>query len=148
MTSLITWLNCAVMFGTIIMFGSMGEILSQYPRESFYLASKMPGFGPEHWENKEEIFETQLKKCRVEYFDFYLFHCVFEDNIDGFLDPKYGIVEYLIRQKEAGRIHHLGFSCHGKLPTLKRFPRTISTLCRSSSTGWTGNCRMPRARWR
>ena len=99
----------------------MGEILSQYPRHSFYLASKMPGFGPEHWENKEEIFETQLKKCRVDYFDFYLFHCVFEDNIDGFLDPKYGIVEYLIRQKEAGRIHHLGFSCHGKLPTLKRF---------------------------
>ena len=99
----------------------MGEILSQYPRDSFYLASKMPGFGPEHWENKEEIFETQLKKCQVDYFDFYLFHCVFEDNIDAFLDPKYGIVEYLIQQKQAGRIHHLGFSCHGKLPTLKRF---------------------------
>lgn len=103
----------------------MGEILSQYPRDSFYLASKMPGFGPEHWEHKEEIFETQLKKCRVDYFDFYLFHCVFEDNIDGILDPKYGIVEYLVQQKQAGRIHHLGFSCHGKLPTLKRFLEAV-----------------------
>ena len=99
----------------------MGEILSGYPRDSYYIASKFPGFGPEYLEKKEEIFETQLRKCRVDYFDFYLFHCVSEDTIDGFLDPKYGVAEYLVEQKKAGRIRHLGFSAHAELPTLKRF---------------------------
>jgi predicted aldo/keto reductase-like oxidoreductase len=69
----------------------------------------------------EEIFEAQLKKCNVEYFDFYLFHNVCEMNIDAYLDPKYGIYDYLIKQKENGRIRHLGFSAHGSLDVVKRF---------------------------
>ena len=100
---------------------AMGEILSNYPRESFYIASKFPGFEKKDLARKEEIFEKQLEKCRVDYFDFYLFHCVCEDTIDGFLDPEYGVAEYLIQQKKAGRIRHLGFSAHAELPTLKRF---------------------------
>lgn len=69
----------------------------------------------------QEIFEEQLKKCRVDYFDFYLFHNVCEMNIDAYLDPQYGIHDYLMEQKRRGRIRHLGFSCHGNLPVLKRF---------------------------
>ena len=61
----------------------------------------------------EEIFEEQLKKCRTDYFDFYLFHNVYERNVDPYLDPKYGILEYLLNQKENGSIRHLGFSVHG-----------------------------------
>ena len=99
----------------------IGEVLSKYPRESYYLASKFPGFGKEELEKKEEIFEAQLKKCKTDYFDFYLFHCVYEGTVDGYLDPAYGLLEYLLEQKKAGRIRHLGFSSHGKLPTLKRF---------------------------
>ena len=100
---------------------AMGEILSKYPRESYYLASKFPGFEAKELEKKEEIFEKQLEKCKTDYFDFYLLHCVIEDTVEGYLDPKYGLVEYLLEQKKAGRIRHLGFSSHAKLPTLKRF---------------------------
>jgi predicted aldo/keto reductase-like oxidoreductase len=67
------------------------------------------------------IFEEQLKKCGVEYFDFYLFHNVCEMNIDAYLDTKYGIFAYLIAQREAGRIRRLGFSAHGSLSVMKRF---------------------------
>ena len=101
---------------------AMGEALAKYPRESFYLATKFPGYDLSNMTKVEEIFETQLKKCRVEYFDFYLFHNVCEMNIDAYLDDeKYGIFSYLMEQKKNGRIKHLGFSCHGAMPVLKRF---------------------------
>ena len=99
----------------------MGRVLSRYPRESFYLATKFPGYDLSNMDKVEEIFEEQLKKCRVEYFDFYLFHNVCEMNIDAYLDEKYGIFEYLKKQKENGRIHHLGFSAHGSVSVMKRF---------------------------
>lgn len=99
----------------------MGEILSDYPRESFYLASKFPGYILDNMSKVEEIFEQQLERCRVNYFDFYLFHNVCEMNIDGYLDPQFGIHDYLMKQKENGRIRHLGFSAHGNMDTMKRF---------------------------
>lgn len=99
----------------------MGKALKSYPRESFYLASKFPGYDLANMDKVEEIFEKQLEKCQVEYFDFYLFHNVCEMNIDAYLDPKYGIFEYLMKQKENGRIRHLGFSAHGRMDVLKRF---------------------------
>lgn len=99
----------------------MGEILKEYPRESFYLASKFPGYDLGNMGKVEEIFEKQLEKCQTSYFDFYLFHNVCELNIDGYLDEKFGIFEYLMEQKKNGRIKHLGFSTHGTLETMERF---------------------------
>lgn len=99
----------------------MGRILSQYPRDSFYLATKFPGYDLSNMGKVEEIFEKQLKKCQVEYFDFYLFHNVCEMNIDAYLDGKYGIFDYLMKQKENGRIRHLGFSIHGNMDVMRRF---------------------------
>ena len=99
----------------------MGKALSRYPRESYYLATKFPGYDLSNMDKVEEIFEKQLEKCGVEYFDFYLFHNVCEMNIDAYLDEKYGIHEYLMKQKKAGRIRHLGFSAHGNLDVMKRF---------------------------
>ena len=98
-----------------------GKILSKYKRDSFYLATKFPGYDLANMTKVKEIFRKQLEKCRVDYFDFYLFHNVCEMNIDAYLDPKYGVYDYLIEQKRNGRIKHLGFSCHGDLPVLKRF---------------------------
>ena len=100
---------------------AIGKALAAYPRERFYLADKFPGYDLSNMDKVAEIFEAQLKKCQVEYFDFYLFHNVCERNIDAYLDPKYGILDYLLEQKKNGRIKHLGFSCHGAMPVLKRF---------------------------
>ena len=99
----------------------MGNALKKYPRENYYLATKFPGYDLSNMDKVEEIFEEQLKKCQVEYFDFYLFHNVCEMNIDAYLDEKYGIYEYLIEQKKNGRIRHLGFSAHGSYDVIKRF---------------------------
>ena len=100
----------------------VGKALSRYPRDSYYVATKFPGYDPANWSKVEEIFESQLKKLGVDYFDFYLFHNVCEMNIDAYLDDaKYGIYSYLMKQKELGRIRHLGFSCHGGIDVLKRF---------------------------
>ncbi len=99
----------------------LGEILKDYPREQFYLANKFPGYELENMDKVEEIFEAQLKKCGVEYFDFYMFHNLCELNVDAYLDPKYGVFDYLIEQKKNGRIRHLGVSTHGTLATMRRF---------------------------
>lgn len=100
----------------------MGDILSGYPRESFYLATKFPGFDVKYLTNVKEIFEAQLKKCKTDYFDFYLFHSITDKNVEGYLnDEEYKIYSYLTEQKKKGRIKHLGLSCHCSLDTLKRF---------------------------
>ena len=99
----------------------MGRILKQYPRNSFFLATKFPGYDLSNMDKVEEIFDKQLEKCQVDYFDFYLFHNVCEMNIDAYLDPKYHIYESLMARKKAGQIKHLGFSAHGDLDTMRRF---------------------------
>ena len=98
-----------------------GRLLSKYPRESYFLADKFPGYDLENMDKAEEIFEKQLEKCQTDYFDFYMFHNVCELNIDAYLDEKYGILQYLLKQKARGRIRHLGFSVHGAYPVLQRF---------------------------
>lgn len=99
----------------------MGKALARHPREKFYLATKFPGYDLSNMGKVEEIFEKQLEKCQVEYFDFYLFHNVCEMNIDAYLDPKYGTYDCLLAQKKNGRIRHLGFSAHGDYDVMKRF---------------------------
>lgn len=99
----------------------MGKALNRYPRGSYYLATKFPGYDLSNMDKVEQIFEQQLQKCGVDYFDFYLFHNVCELNIDAYLDKKYCIYEYLMKQKKAGRILHLGFSVHGSYDVMKRF---------------------------
>lgn len=98
-----------------------GKILKKYPRESFYLASKFPGHQYMEKYDVEAIFEEQLKKCGVEYFDFYLLHNVYEESIKVYRDERWKIIDYLLEQKANGRIRHLGFSSHARLDCLKEF---------------------------
>ena len=100
----------------------LGKMLKKYPRESFYVADKFPGVDLTAFGRVEEIFAEQLNKVGVEYFDFYLLHCVCENNIEQYLDEekKYGTVEYLLEQKRQGKIGHLGFSAHAELETMRR----------------------------
>lgn len=100
----------------------LGKALRRYPRESYYIADKFPGYDLRNMDKVESIFEEQLRRTGMEYFDFYLFHNVNELNIDSYLDDeKYGIYTYLMKQKENGRIRHLGFSAHGELDVMERF---------------------------
>ena len=100
----------------------IGRVLSKYPRDSYHLATKYPGHQIiSTGYNPAEIFEEQLKKCGVEYFDFYLLHNVYEKSMEVYLDPQWGIVDYFKEQKRLGRIKHLGFSCHAETKGLKEF---------------------------
>ena len=100
---------------------AMGRALAKHPRDSYYIATKFPGYDLANMDKVEEIFERQLEKTGMGYFDFYLIHNVCELNIDEYLNPEHGIMPYLLEQKKAGRIRHLGFSAHGAIPVMERF---------------------------
>ena len=99
----------------------VSKILAKYPRESYFLADKYPGHQTADSYDPAGLFEEQLKKCNVDYFDFYLLHNVNENSIGVYKDPKWGIIDYFIEQKKAGRIRHLGFSTHGGVKMIKEF---------------------------
>lgn len=99
----------------------IGHFLAKYPRDSFYLADKMPFNQFASFKEVKNTFETQLKRTGMEYFDFYLLHNVSDDTVSIFTDEKLKIVDYLLEQKRVGRIRHLGFSTHASLPVFKDF---------------------------
>ncbi|MBR5752808.1 MAG: aldo/keto reductase, partial [Clostridia bacterium] len=99
---------------------AIGKALKKYPRESWYLATKFPGHQIADSYDPAGVFEKQLQKCGVEYFDFYLLHNVCESSLGVYTDPRWGIVDYFRRQKRLGRIRHLGFSTHARPDTLEK----------------------------
>lgn len=96
----------------------LGEALSRYPRDSYYLTSK---FYVAATTDIEKVFEEQLKRCQTDYFDFYLLHGMQEQYIEKYMDPQKDYIGYLLKQKEAGRIRYLGFSSHAAPEALERF---------------------------
>lgn len=90
----------------------VGRALKAYPRESFYLATKLPLSIIGSREEAEAIFEGQFKTLQVEYFDFYLLHCINESNWKKVKD--FGLIDFLLEQQKVGRIRHLGFSFHDR----------------------------------
>ncbi len=99
----------------------IGRILQKYPRDSYRLATKYPGHQIVEKYDPKAIFEEQLEKCGVDYFDYYLLHNVYENSMHIYTDEKIGVMEYFREQKRLGRIRHLGFSSHGRLDNLKEF---------------------------
>ena len=88
----------------------LGNVLKKYPRESYYLADKMPGWLVKKREDAAEIFNTQQKRCQTDYFDFYLCHALSHDKLDVY--EKEGVYEFLYQKKNQGVIRNLGFSFH------------------------------------
>lgn len=114
----------------------LGNALKKYPRESWYLATKMPGhmmwkkngkmsfrgyMSDEDFKSVDQIFEEQLRKCQVDYFDYYLLHNVNDISYALYTDDELNIIDYLCKQKKLGFIKHLGFSTHGSTETIKKF---------------------------
>ena len=90
----------------------IGKVLKKYPRESLYLATKMPFFSMmQTKEDPERLFNEQLQKLDVEYFDFYLLHCLncefWEKKVLGL-----GALDFCLEMQRQGKIKHLGFSFH------------------------------------
>ncbi|MBU1140903.1 MAG: aldo/keto reductase [Firmicutes bacterium] len=100
----------------------IGKALKKYPRNSFYLASKMPSWLIKSPEDAERIFNEQLKKCQVEYFDYYLCHALGKEQFKPYLIP--GVMEFLYKMKNEGKIHHLGFSFHDTYDVLDEIIHT------------------------
>lgn len=88
----------------------IGEVLSDYPRESYHLATK---FKVTDAKDIKEMFAQQLKRCNTEYFDIYLLHNITAKTFDEFTDPARGYLDFMLEQQKEGRIRHLGFSSHG-----------------------------------
>lgn len=99
----------------------IGSALKQFPRDQFYLATKYPGHQISSSYDPAALFEEQLEKCGVDYFDFYLLHNVCETSLPVYLDSRWGIIDYFREQKKLGRIRHLGFSSHGQVDMLEDF---------------------------
>ena len=123
----------------------IGKALKPFPRDSWYLASKMPGnmmrvendklvVGGHNLETKVfdapvDVFEYQLERCGVDYFDFYLLHNVSETTYDIYTNEKLGMIDCLLEEKAKGRIGHLGFSSHGRHETIAKFLEYLEAKC-------------------
>ena len=97
----------------------IGKALQRYPRESYFLADKMPTYLLPTLDKAKEIFEKQLEKCKVEYFDYYLLHAIRSVEDYQTVYEKNGVLDYLFEQKHKGRIRNLGWSFHGNMATLE-----------------------------
>ena len=104
--------------------GALGRSLARFPRETWYLADKFPGHQNVHGVKElqpAEVFEEQLQRCGVDYFDFYLLHNVNEQSMAYYCNPEKHCLDYFLEQKARGRIRHLGFSCHAGPEALQEF---------------------------
>jgi len=101
--------------------GVTAKCLAKYPRDSYYLADKMPGHQFIQNMDPGKIFATQLKRLNTDYIDFYLLHNVNDSCMDIYMDEELGLVRCLLEEKKKGRIRYLGFSAHATLPCLKQF---------------------------
>ncbi len=94
----------------------LGEAMSVFPRDSFYLATKYNIVSKTGY---EEMFEKQLARLQTDHIDFYLLHCLMDDNAQKYIDS--GAIEFFTEQKKKGRISYFGFSSHASPETLRMF---------------------------
>ena len=86
-------------------------LVSRYPRDSFTLTSKLPGYMINRPQDCDKIFNIQREKTGVEFFDYYLLHDVNNKTYDNFV--KQGCFQWIRDKKEQGLIKKIGFSFHG-----------------------------------
>ena len=99
--------------------GFLKKALSRYPRESFFLADKMPPGEINCEEDLNRVFEEQLERCGVNYFDYYLIHFVTKRTIDRIV--KHNFHGVLKRKQKEGKIRNFGFSFHDRPEFLADF---------------------------
>ena len=96
-----------------------GNTLSRYPRDKYFVATKMSNQNQRLWSfaDSKRMYEQSFERLKVDYIDYYLLHSIGGGGMDTlkgrFLDN--GLLEFLLKEREAGRIKHLGFSYHGDI---------------------------------
>ena len=94
-----------------------GNALARHPRDKFFIATKMSNQRDNLWDFDEAVnmYRQSFQRLRVDYIDYYLLHSIGGGGVDTlrkrFLDN--GLLDFLLKEREAGRIKHLGFSYHG-----------------------------------
>jgi len=104
----------------------VGKVIAKWPRDSFYVATKLPlwkmrDWGDDSLEEAKKVFQLQLDRLGVEYFDFYLLHSLHRARYDE--AKARGIVDWLWQEKAAGRIRNFGFSFHDNYAGLEHILR-------------------------
>jgi predicted aldo/keto reductase-like oxidoreductase len=94
----------------------LGEALAKYPREGYYLATKFFILASPDY---KAMFEEQLTRLKTDYIDFYLIHGIFDHTFQKYIDC--GCIDYLLEQKEKGRIKYFGFSSHANTKNFTTF---------------------------
>lgn len=88
----------------------VGRVLNKYPRDSYYLATKLPIWMVNAPEDVDRIFEEQLERLDKEYVDFYLIHALDKERFETM--KKFGVLERLEQKRAEGKFRYLGFSFH------------------------------------
>lgn len=107
---------------------AMGIALKRHPRNKYFIATKLSNFDPKVWSREAslEMYHNSFKELQVDYLDYLLLHGIGMDGMEA-LHGRYldnGILDFLIKEREAGRIRNLGFSYHGDI---KVFDYLLST---------------------
>ncbi|NNU77670.1 aldo/keto reductase [Clostridium estertheticum] len=114
-----TYFDTAYLYHSFISENVLQEVLvKRYPRDSFTVATKMPMFMVKTEDDLERLFNEQLTKCGVEYFDYYLLHNIAGQSYD--LAEKVHAFEFIQKKKEEGKIKNIGFSMHDSADHLDR----------------------------
>ncbi len=93
-------------------------IVKRYPRDSFMLTTKLPAWEMKSKEDRDRIFNEQLERAGVDYFDFYLLHSIEDENVDAY--ENLDCFKWGAEKRDAGKIRHFGFSFHGNPEMLVR----------------------------
>ncbi len=95
-----------------------GKMLKRYPRDSFFIATKLPTYMIQSLDQAKAVFEEQRQRLQMDYIDFYLLHTLNSASYDRMV--KLGVVDYCRQLKAEGKIRFFGFSFHDEYPVFER----------------------------
>ncbi len=115
----VNYFDTAPIYGRGLNEGITGAALSRHPRESYYIATKMSNYNQATWplEESKKMYYNSFKQLRTDYIDYYLLHGIGQSGMKDF-NPRFidnGLLDFLVEERKAGRIRHLGFSYHGNV---------------------------------
>lgn len=113
----VNYFDTAYMYHTGKSEKFIGTALKKYPRDTYFLADKLPIWMCKKPADMEKIFNNQLERTGHSYFDFYLLHSLDSENFEKC--EKYGAYDFVLTKKAQGKIRYMGFSFHGTVDNLR-----------------------------